>query len=111
MKVLPKANSPNLSRGKSQRRLCRREPARLGSEAADLYWARPALLLKKAKEPGMKRSTDRIITSHAGSLHRPDDLRVTMQARRDGEPFDAALEARIKDAVKEVVQLQHENGV
>jgi len=59
----------------------------------------------------LKRSTDRILTSHAGSLHRPDDLRDIMARRRDGDPFDAALEARIKDAVKEVVRLQAENGV
>jgi 5-methyltetrahydropteroyltriglutamate--homocysteine methyltransferase len=59
----------------------------------------------------MKRSTDRILTSHAGSLHRPDDLRETMAQRRDGDPFDAALEARVRDAVKEVVRLQAENGV
>jgi 5-methyltetrahydropteroyltriglutamate--homocysteine methyltransferase len=59
----------------------------------------------------MKRSTDRILTSHAGSLHRPDDLRETMAQRRDGDPFDAPLEARVRDAVKEVVRLQAENGV
>jgi 5-methyltetrahydropteroyltriglutamate--homocysteine methyltransferase len=34
-----------------------------------------------------------------------------MAARRDGEPFDAALEARVGDAVKEVVRLQAENGL
>ena len=59
----------------------------------------------------MKRSTDRILTSHAGSLHRPDDLREIMASRRDGDPFDAALEARVRDAVKEVVRLQSDNGV
>lgn len=59
----------------------------------------------------MKRSTDRIITSHAGSLHRPDDLRETMAARRDGDAFDEALSRRIDEAVHEVVRLQAENGV
>ena len=59
----------------------------------------------------MKRSSNRIITSHAGSLHRPEDLRQTMAARRDGEPFDEALAARVKQAVKDVVRLQAENGV
>jgi 5-methyltetrahydropteroyltriglutamate--homocysteine methyltransferase len=59
----------------------------------------------------LKRSTDRILTSHAGSLHRPDDLRDTMAARRDGDPFDAALEQRVREAVKEVVRLQAENGL
>jgi 5-methyltetrahydropteroyltriglutamate--homocysteine methyltransferase len=59
----------------------------------------------------VKRSTDRILTSHAGSLHRPDDLRETMANRRDSDPFDEALSNRIKQAVKEVVHLQAENGV
>jgi 5-methyltetrahydropteroyltriglutamate--homocysteine methyltransferase len=59
----------------------------------------------------MKRSSDRIITSHAGSLHRPDDLRDAMAARRDGDPFDEALAQRVDQAVHEVVRLQGENGV
>jgi 5-methyltetrahydropteroyltriglutamate--homocysteine methyltransferase len=59
----------------------------------------------------MKRSSERIIMSHAGSLHRPEDLRQTMQARRDDESIDDALAARIKSAVAEVVRLQAENGV
>jgi 5-methyltetrahydropteroyltriglutamate--homocysteine methyltransferase len=59
----------------------------------------------------MKRSIDRIITSHAGSLHRPDDLRETMTARRDSDPFDDVLAQRVKEAVGEVVRLQAENGV
>src|SRR6266508_4563845 len=59
----------------------------------------------------MKRSTDRILTSHAGSLHRPDDLRETMAARRDGDPFDESLTKRVKQGVAEVVRLQAENGV
>lgn len=59
----------------------------------------------------MKRSANRIITSHAGSLHRPPDLRQTMQQRRDDEPIDDVLAARIKEGVKEVVGLQAENGV
>jgi 5-methyltetrahydropteroyltriglutamate--homocysteine methyltransferase len=59
----------------------------------------------------MKRSSDRILISHAGSLHRPDDLRETMAARKDSDPFDAALDQRVRSAVAEVVQLQAENGV
>ncbi|HEY7295658.1 MAG TPA: cobalamin-independent methionine synthase II family protein [Dehalococcoidia bacterium] len=59
----------------------------------------------------MKRSSERILTSHAGSLHRPEDLREAMAARRDGEPFDEALSHRVREAVVEVVRLQAENGV
>ena len=36
----------------------------------------------------MKRSTDRILTTHVGSLPRPDDLFELMLARMDGKPVD-----------------------
>src|SRR5215213_3535938 len=59
----------------------------------------------------MKRSTNRILVSHAGSLHRPDDLREAMANRRDDDPVDESLRRRIKEGVNEVVRLQAENGV
>src|SRR5262245_15180580 len=62
-------------------------------------------------ELSMKRSEHRILLSHAGSLHRPDDLRDQMAARMDGEPFDEALAARVKEAVGWVVKEQVANGV
>ena len=41
----------------------------------------------------MKRSTERILTTHVGSLPRPDDLIRTMFAKQEGVPVDAvALE-------------------
>jgi 5-methyltetrahydropteroyltriglutamate--homocysteine methyltransferase len=55
----------------------------------------------------MKRSTERILTTHTGSLPRPDDLIRAMFAREEGVPIDgAALAARIRSAVTEVVQKQ-----
>ena len=36
----------------------------------------------------MKLSTDRILTTHVGSLPRPDDLFELMLARMDGKPVD-----------------------
>ena len=55
----------------------------------------------------MKRSTERILTTHTGSLPRPDDLIRAMFAREEGVPVDpAALVARIRSAVAEVVQKQ-----
>ena len=59
----------------------------------------------------MKRSTDRILTSHAGGLHRPDDLREMIASHPDGQPFDAATDRRVREAVAEVVRLQAENGL
>ena len=41
-------------------------------------------------------STDRILTAHAGSLPRPDDLREMVLAKARGEPVDqATLDARL----------------
>lgn len=55
----------------------------------------------------MKRSTERILTTHTGSLPRPDDLIRAMFAREEGVPVNgAALAARIRSAVTEVVQKQ-----
>ena len=55
---------------------------------------------------------DRILTTHAGSLPRPDDLADLVWARMDGEEVDeGALEARIGEAVAEVVVRQREVGL
>ena len=44
----------------------------------------------------MKRSTDRFLTTHTGSLPRPDDLIRMMYAKEEGVPVDrSALERRI----------------
>ena len=60
----------------------------------------------------MKRSDNRILTTHAGSLPRPEDLIQMYQARARGEPQDeAALAARLNSAVSEVVKQQAEAGV
>jgi len=60
----------------------------------------------------MKRSTDRFLTTHTGSLPRPDDLVRTMFAKEEGVPVDpAALQARIRLAVADVVAKQAEMGV
>jgi 5-methyltetrahydropteroyltriglutamate--homocysteine methyltransferase len=55
---------------------------------------------------------DRIETTHAGSLPRPDDLADLIWARLDGQEVDeGALEARIGSAVGEVVAKQREAGI
>ena len=60
----------------------------------------------------MKRSTERFLTTHTGSLPRPEDLIRTMFAKEEGVPVDpAALAARIRTAVAEVVRKQVEAGV
>jgi 5-methyltetrahydropteroyltriglutamate--homocysteine methyltransferase len=60
----------------------------------------------------MNRSTDRFLTTHTGSLPRPDDLIRMMYAKEDGVPVDAgALAARIRAAVAEVVKKQTDAGI
>ena len=60
----------------------------------------------------MQRSTDRFLTTHTGSLPRPDDLIRMMYAKEEGVPVDAsALAARIREAVAEVVQKQAAAGI
>ncbi|MGE0037300.1 MAG: cobalamin-independent methionine synthase II family protein [Xanthobacteraceae bacterium] len=60
----------------------------------------------------MQRSTERFLTTHTGSLPRPDDLIRMMYAKEEGVPVDpAALAARVKSAVAEVVVKQVKAGV
>ena len=60
----------------------------------------------------MKRSTERFLTTHTGSLPRPEDLIRTMYAKEEGVPVDpAALAARVRAAVAEVVKKQSDAGV
>ena len=60
----------------------------------------------------MKRSTDRFLTTHTGSLPRPDDLIRTMYAKEEGVPVDAsALAQRVALAVEEVVRKQADAGI
>ena len=60
----------------------------------------------------MRRSTERILTTHTGSLPRPDELIRVMFAKEEGVPVDtAALAARIKAAVADVVGRQVAAGL
>ncbi|MGN6866827.1 MAG: cobalamin-independent methionine synthase II family protein [Solirubrobacteraceae bacterium] len=55
---------------------------------------------------------DRILTTHAGSLPRPDELADMIWARMDGETVDEGeLTAKIDAAVGEVVAKQREAGI
>jgi 5-methyltetrahydropteroyltriglutamate--homocysteine methyltransferase len=57
----------------------------------------------------MKRSEHRILTSHAGSLPRPDDLNQMNRDKMSGKSIDeAARTVRIKQGVPEVVRKQVE---
>jgi len=60
----------------------------------------------------MQRSTDRILTTHVGSLIRPKALREFLRKKEAGEPYDAVAYSKcLKDSVAEVVRQQAEAGI
>jgi 5-methyltetrahydropteroyltriglutamate--homocysteine methyltransferase len=58
----------------------------------------------------MRRSTDRILTTHVGSLPRPADLREMWSKQTTG-PAEETLQSRLRSAVGEVVLAQMRAGV
>ena len=60
----------------------------------------------------MRVSSDHILTSHVGSLPRPDDLIEANRAREAGETTDEpAFQGKLRAAVREVVGHQRELGI
>src|SRR5438132_12946976 len=60
----------------------------------------------------MKRSTDRILTTHVGSLVRPSGLVELMRAKENGQAYNQEeLATRVRSSVQEVVHKQVETGV
>ena len=60
----------------------------------------------------MKRSSDRILTTHCGSLPRPVPLLAPLHAKDAGDDYDRAdLAARVRGSVADVVRRQSETGI
>jgi 5-methyltetrahydropteroyltriglutamate--homocysteine methyltransferase len=60
----------------------------------------------------MKRSTDRILTTHVGSLIRPQALQEFMRAKQGDAPYDhAGYEACLAQSIADVVRRQAETGI
>jgi 5-methyltetrahydropteroyltriglutamate--homocysteine methyltransferase len=60
----------------------------------------------------MKRSTERILTTHTGSLARPPELLHMLLAKEEGKPVDPVIfDATVRDAVTEKVKRQAEIGL
>src|SRR5579862_4255504 len=60
----------------------------------------------------MKRSTSRILTTHVGSLIRPDALQDFLRAKQGGKSVDeAAYQSCLKASVAEVVRQQADAGL
>src|SRR5690242_21025742 len=59
-----------------------------------------------------QQNTDRILTTHVGSLPRPHDLLEMMKARLSGQNHDeAAYQRRVREAVAECVHRQADTGI
>jgi 5-methyltetrahydropteroyltriglutamate--homocysteine methyltransferase len=60
----------------------------------------------------MKRSSNRILTTHVGSLIRPAALQEFLRARQGGKPYDeTAYQKRLTESVAQVVSHQARTGV
>ena len=59
----------------------------------------------------MRRSTDRILTTHAGSLPRPDALRDAWSKPSTGPQDERELDDLLRSSVKDVVKAQSDAGV
>jgi 5-methyltetrahydropteroyltriglutamate--homocysteine methyltransferase len=60
----------------------------------------------------IQQNTDRIQTTHIGSLPRPHRLLDAMKAKYSGKPYDeAAFQQALRDAVTEVVRKQVDCGI
>ena len=60
----------------------------------------------------MKRSTERILVTHAGTLPQPTDLNEMLDTKNEGKPYDhEAYSRRVRSAVAEGVRQQVECGV
>jgi 5-methyltetrahydropteroyltriglutamate--homocysteine methyltransferase len=54
----------------------------------------------------MKRSTDRILTTHVGSLIRPPALREFLAAKEAGQPFDKGAYAKCRLCCKTILPVR-----
>ena len=60
----------------------------------------------------MQRSTHRILTTHVGSLARPEALMPLLRLKERGQPYDTEAFARlVREAVADVVRKQVEAGI
>src|SRR5271166_5994666 len=60
----------------------------------------------------MQRSTERILTTHVGSLARPPGLLEMMREKEHARPYDpAAFDRLVRDAVRDVVRRQAAAGL
>jgi 5-methyltetrahydropteroyltriglutamate--homocysteine methyltransferase len=71
-----------------------------------------ANIANRSLDYSMKRSDQRILTTHTGSLPRPADLVEALNAKELGQSHDGrALDSRVSRAIAEIVQRQADTGL
>jgi 5-methyltetrahydropteroyltriglutamate--homocysteine methyltransferase len=63
------------------------------------------------READVRRSTDRILTTHAGSLTRPDALRDAWSKQTNSPQEEAALQSLLRSSVADIVSAQVTAGI
>src|SRR6202451_1088318 len=59
----------------------------------------------------MKRSADRILTTHVGSMIRPAEIQEFLRSRTIAEPDPESHKKLLSDSVRDVVRRQSDAGV
>jgi 5-methyltetrahydropteroyltriglutamate--homocysteine methyltransferase len=59
----------------------------------------------------MKLSTERVLTTHTGSLPRPRSLAAALQQQDRGQQASDALAVMVREAVTDVVNRQIDAGI
>src|SRR5262245_4656801 len=109
----PRGPLPSPAAAAAPRRSDRRDAAvHRGSFHESMLVGHRKFILARGGGSSMKRSTDRILTTHAGSLPRPGDLLDMIDAKAVGHAVDeAAYAARLRSAVADIVRRQADLGV
>src|SRR5262249_38365900 len=96
----------------SERPLHPRSFARTSFTASSGYPLRSLRAACPSRSEHMKTSTQRILTTHVGSIPRPESITTLLRARLSGQAIDEAkLAKHVADAIGEVVRRQAEAGL
>src|SRR5262249_15152104 len=72
---------------------------------------KPGAIVERRADP-MKRSSDRILTTHVGSLIRPQPLQAFLRAKQAGKTFDSkAYETCLTQSVSATLPRQAAGGI
>src|SRR5580700_7952446 len=87
-------------------------PCASAPTGGEYFKAKGAAQRARAQGVPMKRSTDRILTTHVGSLIRPAALQDFLRAKQAGKAYDtAAYDKCLSASVADVVHKQAEVGI